>query len=385
MGSQGSFKAAAPSHPSHLAAAAAAMRSTSSTSTPNLSAMAAPFVPTQVQEHHALQSVMLQNPFLHQNPMIYQSPYQMPPGQMDARMFYNTMPHPHPGKHVNASWIKKHNRALSQQKERMYQELMLAQHQRASPPVSVSRRPSIVLPEGDYIGYYFKPKSDYVGYYMKDKLNTTEMDSTPQMSKEVATQEGQAQQMSKGGIATQDGQAQQMSKEGVATHDEPAQQMSREGAATHVGKVQQMSKEELTTHEGPAQQVAVATQEVVISPGGDIDYRVSRQGLTSFLPLLPLDGSILYQTKLEGDYNGPKEPTINISDDHNGGFLRLLAPARKIVSKYAFSDRDGQSTKGEVTSFPAKAGFAVLAEHNDHVGGREYVGYSYATVRGRKM
>lgn len=294
----------------------------------------------------------------------------MPPGQMDARMFYNTMPHPHPGKHVNASWIKKHNRALSQQKERMYQEWMLAQHQRASPPVSVSRRPSVVLPEGDYIGYYFKPKSDYVGYYMKDKVNTTEMDSTPQMSKEVATQEGQVQQMSKDDAATPGPHAQQMSKGGIATQDGQAQQMSKEGVATH---------------EGPAQQVAVATQEVVISPGGDIDYRVSRQGLTSFLPLLPLDGSILYQKKLEGDYNGPKEPTINTSDDHNGGFLRLLEPARKIVSKYAFSDRDGESTKGEVTSFPAKAGFAVLAEHNDHVGGREYVGYSYATVRGRKM
>jgi len=338
----------------------------------------------------------------------------MPPGQMDAQMFYSTMPRPHPGKHVNASWIKKHNRALSQQKERMYQEWMLAQHQRASPPVSVSRKPSIVLPEGDYIGYYFKPKSDYVGYYMKDKVNTTEMDSTPQMLKEVATQEGQAQQMSKddaatpgghaqqmskGGVATQDGQAQQMSKEGVGTHDEPAEQMSREGvtthkepaqqmakkgAATHVGKVQQMSKEELTTHEGPAQQVAVAMQEVVISPGGDVDYLVSRQGLTSFLPLMPLDGPILRQTKLEGDYNGPKEPTINTSDDRNGGFLPLLEPAPKTISQRVPLNREGESTKEEVSSCPAKDGGVVSAEHDNQGGGKEYVGYSYATVRGRK-
>jgi len=332
--------------------------------------------------------------------MIYQSPYQMPPGQMDAQKFYSTMPHPHPGKHVNASWIKKHNRALSQQKERMYQEWMLAQHQRASPPVSVSRKPSIVLPEGDYIGYYFKPKSEYVGYYMKDKAATTEMDTTQQSSREeVVTDGGQAQQMPKKEAATHDEAAQQISKEGVATHDESAQQMSKKevathegparqiskgGAATHEGKAQQVSKEEIATHKGPAQQVTVATQEVVISPGGDVDYRVSRQGLTRFLPLLPLDGSILYQTKLEGDYNGPKELTINTSDDHNGGFLRLLEPAPKIVSKHAFSDRDSETTKGEVTSFPAKAGFADLAEHNDHVGGREYVGYSYATVRSRK-
>lgn len=461
--------AVAPSHPSQYAAA---IPSSSSTSPPLLSAMAAPFIPKQVQEHHALQPVTMQNRFPHHHPMMYQNPYQMPPGQIDAQMFYSTMPRPHPGKHLNASSIKTHNRALSQQKDHMYQEWMLAQHQRASPPVSVSRKPSIVMPEGDYIGYYFKPKSDYVGYYMKDKATATETDSTQTMSKEdVATHGGRAQQASKNTVAAHEGPAQQMSKEGVAAYEEsdqqvskegtttnqnPAQQVSKEEVATHGGRAQQMSKEGFATHEessqqvskegitthqnpapqtteeiatqegqaqqtseegaaahgesgqpvpkegtttnenpaqqmsevatekGPDQQVAVAMQEVVISPGGDVDYRVSRQGLTSFLPLLPLDGPILYQTKLAGDYNGPKEPTINTSDDHNGGFLPLLGPAPKAVSKHSFSDLNSESTMEEVTGGPTESGGANSEEHKYQGGRKEYVGYSYATVRGRK-
>jgi len=311
MGNQGSFKAAAPSRQSSLAAAAAAMPSSSFTFTPTLSAMAAPFVPVQAQQYHAphpvilqhayhaLQPVVLQQPFLHQHSMM---PYQMPPGQMNAQLFHSTMPRPHQTKYVNASLLKKHNRTVSEQKERMYQEWMLAQHHRTHPPVSVSRKPSIVLPEGDYIGYYFKPKSDYVGYYMKDKVATTDMESTQQMSKEgVATTEGQAHQMAEEDAVTQEGSVYQMAKEDAATQEASAHQMPKEEVATHEGQNHQMSKEQVATHEGPTQQFTVAMQEVVISPGGDVDYRVIRQGLISFLPLLPLEGPIIRQTKLEGD------------------------------------------------------------------------------------
>lgn len=373
MGNQGSFKAAAPSRQSLLAAAAAVMSSSSFTYTPTLSAMAAPFVPVQAQQYHAphpvilqhayhaLQPVLLQQPFLHQHPMM---PYQMPPGQMNAQFFHSTLPRPHQTKYVNASLLKKHNRTLSEQKERMYQEWMLAQHHRAHPPVSVSRKPSIVLPEGDYIGYYFKPKSDYVGYYMKDKTATTDMECTQQMSKDdVATTEGQAHQMAKEDSATQEAPAHQMPKEEVATQDH------------------RMSKERAATHEGPTQQVAVAMQEVVISPGGDVDYRVIRQGLTSFLPLLPLDGPIIRQTKLEGDYNRHKEPTINTSDDYNGGFLPLLEPVRQPVP----FNRESEPTEEKSISYTTKDSCADAADHDYQGVRKENVAYSYATVRRRKL
>lgn len=305
-------------------------------------------------------------------------------------MYYSTMPHPHPGKHLNASSIKKHNRAQSQQKERMYQEWMLAQHQPASPPVSVSGKPSIVMPESDYIGYYFKPKSEYVGYYMKDKAAATEMGSTQSMSKEeVATYGGPAQKVSKEEVVTDEAPAQKSSAEEVATHEGRAQQMSNEGGAAHEQPGQQVSKEGITTHEYPAQQMSdklptpeapppppsqnpptapeapphIATPELILSPGNDIDYRLSRQGLTAFLPLLPLHSP----TKLAADHHGPTP---------NGGFLPLLEPAPKPASKPAFADRDC-----EVTSCPPDRDGA---EHQHQGGGNEYGGYSYATVRGRK-
>ena len=51
------------------------------------------------------------------------------------------------------------NRAYSNANDRLYREMMFSQHEFYVPPVSVTRRPSVVLPDGDYIGYYFKPES----------------------------------------------------------------------------------------------------------------------------------------------------------------------------------------------------------------------------------
>ena len=115
--------------------------------------MAAPFVPGYIQANLLPQSNIVQQQYL-QSQMLYQNPYQalpIPP----QKTYHRPAPSESTPKRANASWIKKTNLDRAYEKDRMYQEWMFAQHQRVSPPISITHKPSPVLPEGDYIGYYF--------------------------------------------------------------------------------------------------------------------------------------------------------------------------------------------------------------------------------------
>ena len=114
--------------------------------------MAAPFVPGYIQANLLPQSNLVQQQYL-QSQMLYQNPYQalpIPP----QRTYHGPVPSKSAPKRANTSWIKKTNLDRAYEKDRMYQEWMFAQHQRVSPS-SITHKPSPVLPEGDYIGYYF--------------------------------------------------------------------------------------------------------------------------------------------------------------------------------------------------------------------------------------
>ena len=115
--------------------------------------MAAPFVPSYIQANLSRPSNLVQQQYL-QSQMLYQNPYQalpIPP----QKTYHGPAPSKSTPKRANASWIKKTNLERVYEKDRMYQEWMFAQHRRVSPPISITHKSSPVLPEGDYIGYYF--------------------------------------------------------------------------------------------------------------------------------------------------------------------------------------------------------------------------------------
>ena len=163
-----------------------------------------------------------------------------------------------PARYQRRSLIRQKNRAYSNANAQLYQEMMFTQHQFHVPPVSVSRRASVVLPEGNYIGYYFKPETASI--------------------QQSATQP-----------------------------DEPT----------------------LTT-------------ELHISPSGAIDYCYLNTAPAAILPLLPLNGPIYRQAKLEDDYCPPlSRMTATPSNPINGlavGFLPLLDAPKAGLGKYQQSD-----------------------------------------------
>ena len=150
---------------------------------------------------------------------------------------------------------------------------MLAQHQCTFPPISVARKPSIVLPEGDYIGYYFKPKA-------------------------------------------------------TMTKVEPTQQMP--------------------TKQFPTIELPVTTHELVISPSDATEYRFPHKGPKDLLPLLPLNGPIFRQAKLEGDYCPPNNFTVTKSSGQSSRFLPLLEPALESAPKSGSVSNTAAPTKAEL-------------------------------------
>ncbi|KAL8825927.1 MAG: hypothetical protein Q9191_004114 [Dirinaria sp. TL-2023a] len=66
--------------------------------------------------------------------------------------------HQPPARYESRVVTKRKNPAYSNANAHLYREMMFSQHEFYVPPISVARRPSVVLPDGDYIGYYFKPE-----------------------------------------------------------------------------------------------------------------------------------------------------------------------------------------------------------------------------------
>ena len=88
-------------------------------------------------------------------------------------------------KRANKSYIKKKNNDMINEKNRMYQEWMLTQRQSTSPPISVTRKPSLVLPDGEYIGYYFVTEKAVVARTKETKGATSDqMSSMEQHARE---------------------------------------------------------------------------------------------------------------------------------------------------------------------------------------------------------
>lgn len=236
-------------------------------SSPALSATAAPFVPSGNQAYHSLQptlmqptmmpSTIMQPSYVHPPPMLYQSPYQGYQGPIDPQPTHNDLPHTSKRnkKFANNSLIKKHNRAHSQQKDRLYQDWMSEQHQGASElPARVSRKRSVVLPQGNYIGYYFKPNSEHVGSYMNDEMTNNETKATQQMSQEkaVIAHGGQAQQFSKD-AATEMSHIQKFPHETSVAIDKGKVQEAVKQTASQVAPTQQVPEVKISIPEGQGQ------------------------------------------------------------------------------------------------------------------------------------
>lgn len=116
-----------------------------------LSATAAPFVPNpQAQQPYLGQTVAyykLLETYGAQNGTVPSSNCSQVPAF-----------HQPPARYEPRDVTKRKNRAYSNANAHLYREMIFSQHEFYVPPVSVTRRPSVVLPDGNYIGYYFKPE-----------------------------------------------------------------------------------------------------------------------------------------------------------------------------------------------------------------------------------